>query len=164
MGLILPDLVRYANFSNESEFLNALYEYFKQDFVYTKPVYKGTKLWLKRLPLRDEREATFYHITTTGKDENNRTLDIPRAERIRWIKPIIEIEDKKILVWENERKKEENILLYLKEENFLIVLRKRKHGILFWTSYYTDKCYKHKLLREYENYHKMLKTPFIQRT
>jgi len=164
MGLKLPDLVEYSKFPNETEFLNALYEHFKQDFVYSKPIFNGIELWLKRMPLRDGREATFYHVTTTGKDENNRTLDVPRAERIRWIKPIIETKDKKILIWENERKKEHNILLYLEDENFLVVLRKRKNGILFWTSYYTNKCYKIKLLREYKNYCKKLKTPFLQRT
>ena len=83
MGLKLPALVKYDQFTSDEEFLNTLYEYFKQDFVLTKPKYKGQELRLKRIPIRDGREATFYHITTTGKDENNRTLDIPRAERIR---------------------------------------------------------------------------------
>lgn len=164
MGLNLPDLVHYTDYTNNKAFLDALYEYFKQDFVYSKPVYKGTVLWLKRLPIRDGREATFYHITTTGKDENAREIDIPRAERIRWIKPIIEIDDKRILVWENERKREKNILLYLEDENFLVVIRKRNNNLIFWTSYYTDKCYKYKLLKEYRDYHIKLKTPFVQRT
>lgn len=164
MGLKLPALVKYDQFTSDEEFLNTLYEYFKQDFVLTKPKYKGQELRLKRIPIRDGREATFYHITTTGKDENNRTLDIPRAERIRWIKPIIEATDKTLLIWENTRKKEENILIYHEKENFLIVLRKRTNGLMFWTSFYTSECYKKSLLAEYAKYHKKLKTPFLQRT
>lgn len=148
----------------EVSIYDTLYDYFKQDFVLTKPKYKGQWLRLKRLPIRDGREATFYHITTKGEDEENRTLDIPRAERIRWIKPIIEADDRTLLTWENKRKKEENILIYHEKENFLIILRKRNNGLIFWTSYYTDKCYKKKLLKEHAAYHKKLKTPFFQRT
>lgn len=164
MGLKLPPLVKYEQFISDEDFLDALYEYFKQDFVLTKPVYKNSPIRLKRFPLRNNREATFYHITTTGKDENNRNIDVPRAERIRWIKPIIETEDRSLLAWENVRKKEESILLYHEKENFLVVLRKRNNGIVFWTSFYTNKCYKKKLLKEYSEYHKKLKTPFFQRT
>ena len=89
MGLILPPLVKYDSFDSDEDFLNTLYEYFKQDFIYTKPKYKGVELRLKRMPIRNGREATFYHITTQGLDENDRKIDIPRAERLRWIKPII---------------------------------------------------------------------------
>ncbi len=164
MGLKLPPLVKYENFESDEEFLDALYEYFKQDFVYNKPKYKGTQLRLKRIPLRSGREATFYHITTKGKDENNRQIDVPRAERIRWIKPIIESNDKSLMIWENNRKKEENIVILHDKENFVIVLRKRTNGLMFWTSYFVDKCYKKKLVKEHNNYHKKLKTPFLQRT
>ena len=161
MGLILPPLVKYENFITDEDFLNALYEYFKQDFVYDKPKYKGIPLRLKRMPIRNNREATFYHITTKGDNEEHREIDILRAERIRWIKPIIESNDKCLLCWSNNRKKEENILIFHEKENFLIILRNRKNGILFWTAYYVDECYKKKLLKEYRNNSKKLKTPFL---
>ena len=164
MGLILPPLVKYENFTSDEEFLDTLYEYFKQDFVLDKPKYKGVTLRLKRMPIRNNREATFYHITTKGKDEETRQIDVPRAERIRWIKPIIESNDKTLMLWENTRKKENNILIFHEKENFLIVLRKRANGLMFWTSYYVDECYKKKLIKEYNKYHKKLKTPFSQRT
>ena len=166
MGLILPPLVKYENFSSDEEFLDVLYEYFKQDFLLDKPKYKGISLRLKRMPIRNNREATFYHITTKGKNEDNRVIDIPRAERIRWIKPIIESNDKTLMIWENNRKKEENILIFHEQENFLIVLRKRTNGLMFWTSYFVNKCYKLKLIKEHDKYHNKLKTPLAlkQRT
>lgn len=71
MGLKLPPLVKYEEFTSDEEFLDALYEYLKQDFVLSKPIYKDSRIRLKRFPLRNNREATFYHITTTGKDEDN---------------------------------------------------------------------------------------------
>ena len=164
MGINLPNLVKYEQFVSENDFYDALYEYFKQDFIYTKPIYQGQELRLKREPYRNGREATFYHITTKGADEEHRNLDIPRAERIRWIKPIIESDDETLLIWENKRKRDENILIFYEKENFLIILRKRRNGLIFWTSYYTDECYKKKLLKEYSNYCKKQKTPLLQRT
>ena len=164
MGLKLPPLVKYENFESDDDFLNTLYEYFRQDFILDKPKYKNNPLRLKRMPIRDNREATFYHITTKGENEENRQIDIPRAERIRWIKPIIESNDKTLMIWENKRKNEENILILHEKENFLIVLRKRQNGLMFWTAYYVDKCYKKKLINEHNKYHNKLKTPFLQRT
>lgn len=164
MGLKLPPLVKYENFESDDDFLDALYEYFRQDFIVDKPKYQNIPLRLKRMPLRNNREATFYHITTKGTSEENRQIDILRAERIRWIKPMIESNDGTLMTWENTRKNEENILILHEKENFLIVLRKRKNGLMFWTSYYVDKCYKKKLINEYNKFHNKLKTPFWQRT
>lgn len=118
MGLKLPPLVKYEEFTSDEEFLDALYEYFKQDFVLSKPIYKDSPIRLKRFPLRNNREATFYHITTTGKDEDNREIDIPRAERIRWIKPIIEANDRILLVWENVRKRKKVFCFIMKRKTF----------------------------------------------
>ncbi len=155
MGLKLPPLVKYDDFNSDNEFLDLLYVYFTQDFINSKPIYKENELRLKRYPLREEKEATFYHITTKGDNESTREIDVPRAERIRWIKPIIESNDKILKIWENERKKkqvERSILIFLEKENFLIVIRKRTGFLLFYTSFYVTECYKKSLLREYENY------------
>ena len=164
MGLKLPPLVKYEDFATELEFIEALYVYFKQDFIDSKLNYRGNELRLKRHPLRDDKECTFYHITTDGKDEDNRQLDILRAERLRWIKPIIESSDKKLKIWENTRRKENNILIFLEQENFLVIIRKRKDYLLFWTAYYVSQSYKKDLLKEHNEYHKKLKTPFFKRT
>jgi hypothetical protein len=150
MGLTLPSLVKYNNFSTDDDFLNALYQYFKKDFIESKPCYKGNALKLKRQPIRDGKESTFYHITTKGNDENNRQIDVPRAERIRWIKPIIESGDKVLKVWKNQRKNEHSILIMHEKENFLIVIRERTGYLLFYTAYYITECYKKKLLNEYK--------------
>lgn len=164
MVINLPPLVERKNFLTDEDFIEALYIYFTQDFISTKPKFQNQELMLKRFPLRNNKEATFYHITTIGKNEKNRKLDIPRAERLRWIKPLIESNDPILKIWENNHKNENNILIYYEQENFLIVLRKRKNGIIFWTSFYTSKNYKKDLLKEYNNYQKTLKTPSKGRT
>ncbi|MEP3350774.1 MAG: hypothetical protein ABJN96_12600 [Marinomonas sp.] len=63
----LPDLVLLNNHDNDRErYLEVVYAYFEQDFVLSKPVFRGTRLGLKRHPERNGKSATFWHMTTTG--------------------------------------------------------------------------------------------------
>ncbi len=82
----LPDLVLFEHYENNwDKYLVVLYEHFKEDFVYQKPVFKGKKLAVKRYPLTDDgKEATFWHIISEGKTADNRLPDLRRCERIRW--------------------------------------------------------------------------------
>lgn len=89
----LPDMVYMHKFrGEESQFVDTLYTYFTKDFIEFPPFFRQTKLGLKRYPLRDGKEATFYHMTTCGHDEDSRTLEPKRCERLRWAKPVIECE------------------------------------------------------------------------
>jgi hypothetical protein len=105
--LNLPDKILLENFNGDwDQFENAVYEVFCKDFVYSQPIYNVTKLGLKKHPLKDGKEYTFWHFISSGEDEQNRLPDIERMERISWPKPIIESsEDSNILVWQNKRNK-----------------------------------------------------------
>jgi hypothetical protein len=73
-----------------NRYLDALYAWFTQDFIDSKPVFQGRRLGLKRHPMSHGKEATFWHMIQEGKEEEQRTPDFRRCERIRWPKPIIE--------------------------------------------------------------------------
>ncbi len=45
---------------------------------------------MKKHPLVDGKEYTFYHITHKGNIENDRTPELRRCERIGWARPVIE--------------------------------------------------------------------------
>lgn len=158
----LPDLVfaeSYGGYNNH--YLEIIYEYFKQDFIETKPVFRGISLKLKRYPLYKDKEATFWHIISSGEDEDDRNIDIKRCERIRWPKPIIEHSDEnEIKVWENKRKSETRILIWFEEIEYLVILAKREGYILFWTSYPVTIFHnKQKLIKEYMAYKKANAAP-----
>lgn len=153
--LNLPDKILLENFNGDwVQFENAVYEVFCKDFVYSQPIYNGTKLGLKKHPLKDGKEYTFWHFISSGEDEQNRLHDIERMERISWPKPIIESsEDSNILVWQNKRNNETRILLWLQNQDYLVVLAERKGYILPWTAYLVkEKNRKAKLQKEYETY------------
>ncbi|PKN68491.1 MAG: hypothetical protein CVU54_14330 [Deltaproteobacteria bacterium HGW-Deltaproteobacteria-12] len=151
----LPPLVFFNDYQgNWDDYLDAIYTYFKKDFVDSKPVFQGRRLGLKRLPLTLGKEATFWHMISEGREEENRIPDLRRCERIRWPKPIIEHDgDSAVKFWRNRRESEERICLWFQEENYLVILADRGDYILPWTAYLVEKPHRQrKLQKEYEAY------------
>lgn len=154
-NLTLPDLVLLDDYGgNFANFENAVYSIFSRDFIHSKPAYNGRSISLKIYPLQNNKECTYYHITHEGKDEENRTPDLRRMERIGFPRPIIENSNHSDLkVWKNTRGKRTRILILHETEQFLVVLEERENYILFWTSYcvsYSSNM--RKLIKEYEEY------------
>ena len=151
----LPPLVLLNDYGGNSEaYLEAVYTIFKEDFIDSKPTFQGIRFSLKRHPLFQDKEATFWHVTSEGRQETERTPDFRRCERICWLRPIIEnAEDPAIKVWENERKGEKRICLWLEIKEYLVILAKRDGYVLLWTAYLvTQPHQQRKLQKEYEAY------------
>lgn len=88
----LPDLVLFEDFDGDwGKYLDVIYAYFKKDFADSQPVFRGKRLGLKRHPLSQGKEATFWHMISEGENEDERLPDLRRCERIRWPKPTIEL-------------------------------------------------------------------------
>lgn len=155
----LPELIELNDFGgNFNEYLEAVYEIFKDDFVDSKPVYRGKRLGLKRFPLVENKEYTFYHMTHEGDIENERIPDLRRMERISWPRPMIdESEHKYLKVWRNTRRgsggTKSRILILHEAERYLVILDDRGDYILPWTAYLIKgKSQLEKHLKEYEHY------------
>lgn len=153
----LPSLVLFETYSgNWEKYIEALYSFFKQDFIDSLPSFQGARLALKRHPVIQGKEATFWHLISEGKGEEERLPELRRCERIRWPRPLIEhSEEPAIKVWENSRKGETRICLWLEEQEYFVVLAKRRGYILPWTAYLVTEAHrKAKLRKEYETYKK----------
>jgi len=113
----LPPLVLFETYNGDWEqYVEAVYAFFKRDFIESSPLFRGIRLALKRHPVLQGKEATFWHLISEGKSEEERLPDIRRCERIRWPRPIIEhSEESLIKVWENERKGEQRVCLWLED-------------------------------------------------
>lgn len=150
----LPPLFHFKG--NWALYLNALYELFEADFIEAKPQFRGRRLGLKRHPMSEGKEATFWHLIQEGPVEESRLPDLKRCERIRWPRPIIEnSEDSTLKVWMNIRKGEARVLLFLEEEEYLVVLAERKGYLLLLTAFLVDKPHrKRKLIKEFEDWQK----------
>ena len=153
--LILPDLILLEDYSGIfAHYDNAVYAVFANDFIKNRPEFRGKKLGLKKYPVIDGKEYTYYHFTHSGNIETERIPDIRRMERIGFPKPIIDFSDsEKIKVWCNKRGTSERILLLHEEEKYLVVLENRKDYILPWTAYTVENSNRlRRLLAEYQNY------------
>src|SRR5436190_11242715 len=104
--IALPNLILLSEYGgNVTDYFEAVYQVFKQDFVDSRPTYRGRRLGLKKYPITDGREKTFYHLTHEGPDEENRSPDMRRMERIPFPRPIIDCSEYScVKVWENKRK------------------------------------------------------------
>lgn len=152
----LPELTQLVDYGGDwDKYLDAVYKFFKQDFVDSQPKFRGERLSLKRHPVIQGKEATFWHLISEGKYEPDRLPDLWRCERIRWPRPIIESQEQEpsLKVWENKREGETRICLWLSfdNEDYLVVLAKREGYLLLWTAYpLTWEHTKRKLQKEYE--------------
>ncbi|MFI8620624.1 hypothetical protein ACIGBN_06615 [Marinomonas sp. NPDC078689] len=137
----LPGLVLFNDHGNELErYLDAVYTHFEQDFVLSKPVFRGTRLGLKRHPERNGKSATFWHMTTTGAVEDERELDYFRCERIHWPRPIIENDTHPLLkIWSEPKGRNRRIHIWYEAEGYLVVLDDRGDYILPWTAFYVER-------------------------
>lgn len=150
-SLLLPDKVVRSDFNNDAEFVEACYLFFWADFVKDCPQFRNTRMGLKRIPIRGGKEATFYHMTTTGEDEDNRTLEVDRSERIRWARPLIENEvHADLRVWVERKNGENRIHIWHYTEDYVVVVSERKGFYIPWTAFCVNyKNYRMKLERRW---------------
>ena len=153
--LIFPDLMLFNDFGNNfDDYIEAIYEVFKTEFVESQPLYNNLRVSVRRYPEVDGMHKTFYHITHEGEDEENRIPDIRRMERIRFPKFSIENSSHNdILIWKNKRGNDERIVLFNEAENYIVILTDRGEYYMFITAYFIERSHrKKKLLQEYESY------------
>ncbi|MDD4874621.1 MAG: hypothetical protein PHE15_06595 [Dehalococcoidales bacterium] len=151
----LPAFVLLEQYEGDWErYIEAVYQYFKTDFIDSKPQFEDRRVGLKRYPLYQQKESAFWHCTSEGEEEQERIPDIRRCERIRWPRPIIEhSNDKAVRCWHNKRGAEKRILLWFYKKDYLVVLADRDTYVILWTAY--PVIYQHareKLMKEYEEY------------
>lgn len=153
----LPPFVEFSDYDqNWARYFEALYRFFRQDFVESAPTFMGLKMGLKRHPLIDGKEATFWHLISEGPEEAKRNPDFQRCKRIRWPRPVIENADGVIVkIWENERRSETRICLWFETQEYLVILALRNNYLLPWTAYLvTEEHRQRKLQKEYEAAHR----------
>jgi hypothetical protein len=162
----LPPIITLNDYDgNYSIFIDAVYAIFEKDFIKSKPSFRGRRLGLKYHPIYQEKAYTFYHMTHEGNDENNRSPDLRRCERMGWARPIIEKCDEwKLKVWDQERKGKKRICIWLENNkddiDYFVILDDRGSFILPWTAFVgIYKNTKEKKLKEYNDWLKKQKPP-----
>lgn len=137
-----------------------LYRWFTEDFLNSLPRWPGKRVGLKRHPKTKDKEATFWHFVSEGACEDERLIDLRRAEHIRWPRPTMEAfvdrrpaAHDRIVWWKALRRGEERYLLALPDFSYLVVIADRGDYVLPWTHYDVARSHQRgKLQREFETY------------
>ncbi len=153
--LELPEIIRLEDYGGDIiRYMEVIYAVFRKDFVDKQPAFEGRQLKLKKYPLVDGKECTFYHFTHDGDIETERLPNLRRMERIPFPCPMIENSNHPYLkVWKNRRGTKNRILIFHEAESYLVVLEDRVKYILPWTAYLVEfDNRKRRLLKEYAAY------------
>ena len=121
----LPKLLLLEDYNNRWErYLDEVFSVFYRDFIETQPQFQNK--WVRcRRDLIKGKEAAFWHCISKEPNENNRTPDIRRCERIGWVRAIIEHSlSSKVDCWPVRKKREVRKLLWF-NEGYLVVLAER---------------------------------------
>ena len=153
--LWLPALIRMEDYGGDwKRYVEAVYAIFRRDFIQSQPKFQECWVRVRRDPLEQGKEAGFWHCTTGGKDEDARTPEFRRMERIGWVRAIIEhTEYPAVTGWSVTRGMDRRWCLWFREE-FLVVLaeRVRKHdGFRYWqlvTTYDTPEEHRKRQLKK----------------
>jgi len=151
----LPELIELDNYENDwDKYFIAVYNVFHNDFVVNKPIFRGKRLGLKKHPEFQGKSATFWHMISEGKNESERIPDIRRCERIGWPFPIIiNSNDSDIRCWSNIRNRDKRIILWLVDEDYVVILTERKGYLLPLTAYLLKFDHtRRKMEKEYKAY------------
>jgi len=156
--LRLPDIFVFSG--DWPEYEEKLYSFFRNDFFASVLTFNGLKVITIKEPRSKGKEAGFWHITSQGKEENERTPDFKKCERIRWIRPIIEnYKDSSIKVWKVQRKRQTRICLCYGDWEYVVILIKKRKYYLLLTAYPIEREHRRrKLQKEYKKYKEYQKT------
>ena len=141
------------------EQLYQMYGIFLNDFVANKMTIQGKQLRVNMSKsnhlLFKGKSETFVHIVTReNKSTGKREFDRERANRIHWIRPVLEnASDNRILFFEKINDKGVNQLYYwYKERDFIVIIREIKPSLLLITSFCVDVSKKNMYTSWYRQY------------
>jgi hypothetical protein len=164
----LPPVVTLADHSGDwTAYLEAQYDLFRSTLVTSKPTIFHPKRWaLKKHPLSFNKEATFWHVTSEGKTESDRTPDMRRMERVGWIRPMIDAHrsEKHLCWWQTKRDSKSRPTIAVSDFSYIVVLQENDDYVLLWTAFYVEQQYRRdayrRQWREAKNLEKAGAAPF----
>lgn len=136
-----PDLLRFADFGGDWAAYEAeLNRVFMDEIARAGLVFRGEAVNCRRHAEVAGRWASYWHLVQEGPVEDDRTPDLRRCERMRWVPWVIQnaVAHPEIDEWQNTRGTEVNTLLWYSEE-YLVILGRRNGYWLLRSAYCTEK-------------------------
>jgi hypothetical protein len=160
---VLPEIVTLEQSGGSwCNYEDKLYEIFKNEFIINIPTFMNKPIGIFTSKMYNNKEKTFWHIISEGKDEFNRNPDMRRCERIKWVREFIDtskcINCGEIKIWKAIHKnKKMRYKIWCEKTDFIVILEERANVFMLITAYLVT--YSHvrkKLKKEYENSEKIV--------
>lgn len=144
----LPPLVLFKDFGFQWQpYEDKLYDYFRADFLDSRPNAPAKPVVVRYHPRFKGKEWAFWHLTSCGKIEKERTPDFHRCERIRWPRPIIEsCGEGRVRAWKKGPKKDRRLLIALPDFSYLVVLASKEDHLVLITAYCVEHAHEQRKL------------------
>ena len=142
------------------EQLNALYAEFERDFINEQFIFKGVKvkIILKKSHIQGYEACpeTFVHLITRKGQSNIRVFDRHRANKIHWIRCILEnYEDEDITYFEySESSGALREYYWFKDGNYIVIMERITPYYLIITSFHIDNAKNRKYYEAREVWYK----------
>ena len=144
----LPETIRFSGDWNA--FVALIYGVFKQDFLDSSPRFHSRPVSVNRNKKDGSpMEEGFWHlITREDKKSKERLPDFTRAERITWVRPLIENHSTSAMdCWKYlEGSGRVRYYLYAKAVDYLVILEESPKSFFLVTGFYVDSDRKRKEL------------------
>lgn len=153
----LPDwLPKWFNFANDfrsklQDLIEAAYKVFKKDFLTDPlPQHKGKIVICNNSIGKEGKESGFWHLIEHDfRKIGVRTVDIRSAEKLPWLKPIIENYNKpEVICWEIKENGEIKTYIWLKKFEYVAVLSNQKNSYFLKTASHINYNHYRRLLEK----------------
>lgn len=113
------------------DFEEVIYQVFKDDFIHSQSCFRGKNVAIINEKQYKNKERSFWHIVSEGKDDSNRLPNLRRCERVSWVKFLIEICESScstVNVWTafHNKSKRNRIYIWCPRVDYIVVLEDRK--------------------------------------
>ncbi|WP_310827099.1 oxidoreductase [Pseudenterobacter timonensis] len=142
----MPDLLEFTG--EWSLYIEEVYREFQNTFLRSRIRFRGLPVRPRFTPEYDGKEFGFWHLTSEGEKEEERTPDLLRCARIRWIAHmIIHHDNEHLSCWEERRRNDTEIVIWNEREDYVVVLAARRDYWLLKTAYVVNRSGKRRQLR-----------------
>lgn len=141
-----PDLILFEDYNGDWDaYINAVYSSYISELVEGKLSVFSKPLSFKYIPDTDGKGFAFWHAVSEGVAsglEADRIPDLRRCERITWpahmIATIGADGSAGDIVWWHSPQKPKRMIIWIKSEDYAVVLEERGTYWMFWTTYKVD--------------------------
>ncbi len=162
----LPELVELDNFcgadfvSRWKAYIDCVYRIYLREVANGQLTFMGLNVSCRYQPMAFGKHYAFWHMMQEGPIEDDRTADLERCKRVRWIAWVITAAgagDPRVKVFpQQKRGTEQPWALWMEEERYVVILWERNGYYLLKTAFPATKPRKiAELKRDWERYNSL---------